>query len=337
MKRLVTAILTFVMTLSTFGMTAFADDSKAAEQPNAQKVSIEKTSAVETQSVKSTKDVRDLVYLKKTSYAWYNYEGDGGYNPTIVEDVLDNIAYTTAGTDADFDIDAYATTTIRTSKGKTITDSDKELTPGKYSLVIKADKPFTGTAEFSFEVRPYQVTAKKLYAWTRWESYRYTGKKICPKFTEIALDLFDSDEVKNGRDYTITNYKYKNNKKYGTATVTATITFKGNFTGTVNMKQKFTIAPQKAVLKRAKAGKKSVKVKWSKSKDASGYKISVYNIYGKHVKTRIIKGKKKTSCTIKGLKRHKDYFVIVASYRKVKGKKICGYYGKVQERAFRTK
>lgn len=333
MKRLVTAILTFVMTLSTFSMTAFADDSKAAEQPNTQKVSTEKTSAVETQSAKSTTNVRDLVYLKKTSYAWYNYVGDGGYNPTIMEDVLDNIAYTTAGKNADFDINDYAAATIRTSNGKTITDPDKELTPGKYSLVIKADKPYTGTVEFSFEVRPFQVTAKKLYADTSAMSYRYTGKNVCPKFTYVAVEWFD---VKKGRDYTV-NYKYKNNKNYGTATVTATFVFKGDFTGTVTCTQKFYVAPQKAVMKRAKAGKKSVKVKWSKSKDASGYRISIHNAKGNLVKTRMIKGKKKTSCTIKGLKRHKTYYVTVNPYRKVKGKKAYGYYGKVEQRAFRTK
>ena len=336
MKRLVTAILTFVMTLSTFGMTAFADDSKTAEQPNTQKVSTEKTNAVDTRSAKSTKNVRDLVYLKKTSYAWYNKVGDGAYDPTRVEDILNNIAYTTAGKDSDFDIDDYATTTVRTSKGKTITDPDRELTPGKYSLIIKADNPYTGTAEFPFEVRPFKVTAKNLYTNTSAMSYRYTGKNICPKFTYIDLITIYTDGLKNGRDYII-NYKYKNNKNYGTATVTATITFKGNYTGSVNVKQKFYVAPQKAVLKRAKAGKKSVKVKWSKSKDASGYRISIHNAKGNLVKTRMIKGKKKTSCTIKGLKRHKTYYVTVNPYRKVKGKKAYGYYGKVEQRDFRTK
>ena len=324
MKKLVSMLLASVMTFSTFGMVAFADDGQQAAPA--------RSKAVATQS---SRNIRDLVYLKKTSYAWYNKVVDGEYNPTRVEDVFNNIAYTSAGKDADFDIYAYATTMIRTSNGKTIKGDDTILTPGKYSLVVKADAPYTGTAELSFEVLPLKVTAKNSYIETYSDTYRYSGKKICPKFTYVDVDFGDS--LKSGRDYIITNYKYKNNKSYGTATMTATITFKGNYTGTFNLKTKFTIAPQRVMLKHAKVGKKSVKVKWSKSKDASGYKISVYTSNGKLVKSRVIKGKKKTTCTIKGLKRHKNYDLVVASYRKVKGKKVYGFYGKDQERTFRTK
>ena len=68
-------------------------------------------------------------------------------------------------------------------------------------------------------------------------------------------------------------------------------------------------------------GKKSIKASWSEIQEASGYQLQ-YSRKGnmKGAKTITIKGKNKTTKTIKKLQKRKKYYVRVRAYKK-KGKK----------------
>ncbi|MBQ6400925.1 MAG: S8 family serine peptidase [Firmicutes bacterium] len=67
--------------------------------------------------------------------------------------------------------------------------------------------------------------------------------------------------------------------------------------------------------KKAKGGKKKVTVRWKKTSGATGYKV--YYSTRKDMKGAKVKtvGKKKTSCTIKGLKKKTRYYVAVCPVR----------------------
>jgi len=101
----------------------------------------------------------------------------------------------------------------------------------------------------------------------------------------------------------------------------ATIAFKGNYSGTVT--KTFNINPKGTKLSSVKPGKKKAAIKWKKqTKYTKGYKIqySAKKNFKSGVKTKTVKGSKKTSLTIKGLKSKKTYYFRVRAY-KLNGKK----------------
>ena len=70
-------------------------------------------------------------------------------------------------------------------------------------------------------------------------------------------------------------------------------------------------------------GKKSIKASWSEIQEASGYQLQYSRKANmKGAKTITIKGKNKTTKTIKKLQKRKKYYVRVRAYKK-KGKKIA--------------
>ena len=345
MKRFVSMLLASVMTFATFGMVAFADDGQQAESASgnqkAQTQSVAKESKMAVQDMASN-DIGKFVYMSKKSFEYdpsggsWAEEYDGKFS--TVETILSSIEYTEAGEKSDFNL--YHDATFRIGNTQYNIDDEKNgkrvLRPGKYTLLVTAKSPYSGTLEFPFEVKPCKLFTSNADAYFNNNYYYYDGKAKCPKIADVYFgDTFGELKLKKGTDYTV-SYKYKNNKYYGKGAVTATITFKGNYTGSLVVKDGIWIFPKGGQIKSAKPGKKSVKAKWKGSKDATGYKVQVFNYKnGKIVKTRVIKGKKKTSCTIKGLKRHKKYGVTVMAYKKVKGKKI--YNMKNGIKTFRTK
>ena len=344
MKRFISMLLASVMTFSTFGMVAFADDGQqaasAGDNTKAQTQSVAKESKVAVQDVASN-DIGKLVYMSKKSF---EYDPSGGelaeYDEKFssVDTILSSIKYTEAGDESEFALDDEDDVTIRIGNTTYLYDDEKNikrvLKPGKYTLVVTAKSPFSGALEFPFEVTPFKATKSTIDPVMNNNYYYYNGKAKCPTIKDVYLaDAYA--KLKKGTDYTVT-YKYKNNKYFGTGTMIATIVFKGNATGTVVWKENIYIVPNGGRVKSAKAAKKSVKVKWTRSKNATGYKVLVYNANtGNPVKTKFIKGRKKTSCTIKGLKRHKGYCVTVSAYKQVKKKKV--YTIKEGAKYFRTK
>ncbi len=135
----------------------------------------------------------------------------------------------------------------------------------------------------------------------------YTGKALKPAITV----KYGKKTLKKGSDYTVT---YKNNKAVGTAT--ATLTGKGNYTGTA--KVTFKILPPKVELTGLKAGTKSFTATWKKGKAASGYQLQ-YALKKSFsgAKSVRVKGVKTTSKTVKSLKTGKTYYVRVRAYKAV--------------------
>ena len=151
----------------------------------------------------------------------------------------------------------------------------------------------------------------------------YSGKSLKPSVTVKN----GKKTLKNGRDYKVT---YKNNKNVGTATVT--ITGKGSYKG--SKKLTFKILPKEAVLSGVQSKTaKTVWVKWKRDSAVTGYVIqySTDKNFKKDVKKVTVTKNKTSSITLKKLKSKKNYYVRVASYKKVNGKTYTGKYSDVKK------
>lgn len=141
----------------------------------------------------------------------------------------------------------------------------------------------------------------------------YTGKAITPAVT--VKD--DGKKLTEGTDYTIS---YKNNTKIGTAS--ATITGKGDYSGTKTVK--FKIVPKKAKLSGSVSDTKAA-LSWNKSKGATGYEVYCSVDGGKFTKLKTTKALKYTARLAKG----KSYQFKVRPYTLVNGKKVYGSWSNV--------
>ena len=154
-------------------------------------------------------------------------------------------------------------------------------------------------------------------------SFPYTGKAIRPAVT-----------VKAGKkSVPAKNYKvsYMDNKAIGSATVT--VEAKGKYTGTIS--RQFRIVPKGTKFRSLKRHGKSVKVKWKKqsakmpTKRISGYQIRYStNASMKNARTVKVKGCKKTSKRIKGLKKNKRYYFQIRTYMTAKDQRIYSRWSK---------
>ena len=144
--------------------------------------------------------------------------------------------------------------------------------------------------------------------------------RVYPLSFSEYVSVYQGSQDEAWDDYTI-KYTYSTNKNVGAGCVSAVVKFKGGYTGTIKKRNFFAIVPKNTKLKSAKAGKKSITLKWKKRKDISGYQISVTDENYKRTKCYKIKSKNKTTYKIKGLKRHKKYYISLQTYKKVKPSK----------------
>ena len=141
----------------------------------------------------------------------------------------------------------------------------------------------------------------------------YTGKALKPSIT-----IKDGNKkLVSGTDYTVT---YKNNTKPGKAT--ATITGKGDYTGTKTLT--FKIVPKKVTLTGKTSGTKEA-LSWKKSTGAAGYEIYYSTDGGKFTKLTTTKGLKYTAKLASG----KICQFKVRPYTTVNGKKVYGSWSNV--------
>lgn len=146
------------------------------------------------------------------------------------------------------------------------------------------------------------------------KKFAYTGKNILPAV--IVKDA--KGNTVSSKYYTVT---YANNKKIGVAT--ATVTFKGLYTGTVKLK--YTIVPKGVGISKTSSTKKTIRYTWGRVKNADGYKIQYSTSKNfKKAKKVTIKNRKTCVTYLKNLKSGKKYYVRVRAYKKVSGKT---YYG----------
>ena len=196
-------------------------------------------------------------------------------------------------------------------------DKIVKASPQKGGYTAKACKNCGTETEVKDIYAPVEVVLSK-------EIYVY-NKKACKPSVKVK----DSA----GNEIAAVNYDvaYADNKKIGNAKVT--VTFKGGqYEGSLT--KTFTIASAPTKVSKAKAAKKSIKLTWKKQKkNVSGYEVqySTSKNFDKAVKTKTVKGAKKTSLTISKLKAKKTYYVRIRTYKTIKGKKYCSAWSKAKK------
>lgn len=184
---------------------------------------------------------------------------------------------------------------------------------GTATVTIKAlGSYYTGVTSRTFKITPLSLSGASVGVF---KNVVYSGKEFKP----AARVSLKGKQLAAGKDFAVT---YKANKNAGKATVT--IAGKGNYAGKVT--KTFKILPAKGKLTSVKKGAKSIKVKWKKNSQATGYKIQIATNkkFTKNVKTVVVKGKNKTTKEVKKLKAKKKYYVRVCAYKKVGGASYAG-------------
>ena len=159
------------------------------------------------------------------------------------------------------------------------------------------------------------------------DSYVYDGKVKNPSVKVVGRD----GEVISNSNYTVA---YSGGKDVGTYQVM--LIFKNNYSGSVT--RSFSIIPKGVKIKKPKAAKKSMTVRWAKqSGKMSKLRISGYQIqYStsekfKKAKTKKVTQYSKTMLRIKKLKTKKKYFVRIRSYMKVAGQTYYSPWSKTKK------
>lgn len=213
--------------------------------------------------------------------------------------------------------------------GVTISSSNYQLKyidnkkVGTATIYVNGQGGLTGTKTLKFKITKKNVTGVVMH------NQIYTGKKVSPKvyytkktkyWCEECKDFaYHEEEVayKNGTDYTI---KISGDGK-SLGEYTATITFKGNYSGTVKKKFKIQLGEVKNI-KSSNRKIKSIDYSWSKVAGAEGYKIYRYN--QKTKKYEYYKTTSSTKATIYRVNKNDNYLTFrIRAYKKV-GKKT--YY-----------
>ena len=151
-------------------------------------------------------------------------------------------------------------------------------------------------------------------------SLAYNGVVQNPDY--IIVDA--NGDIISSSNYTVTYSKgCKNVGKY-----IATITFKGNYEGTVS--KTFTINPKGTSLKSLTAGVKKLTVKWAKqTTQTTGYQIQ-YSTSAKFANAKAVTVTKNTitSKAVTKLAGKKKYYVRIRTYKKVAGKNYYSAWSK---------
>ena len=183
---------------------------------------------------------------------------------------------------------------------------ENSINAGTGIVKVTGKNNYTGTLNTSFTIKKATLSSATIAL--SGDKYTYTGNEIKPT---ISVKTSGGVVVNN------TNYDtiYSNNKKIGTATVK--ITGKGNYTGTVY--KTFNIIPKKPVMKKIVRYKSKFKITAKKTNDSpNGYQV-------KYKKTTAKKWKYKTfskrTFTIKKLKKNKNYYIKIRSFKKVNNTK----------------
>ncbi len=137
--------------------------------------------------------------------------------------------------------------------------------------------------------------------------FTYTGKAIKP-----AVTLKDaSGATISPKNYTVT---YKNNTNVGKGEVV--IKFKRNYSGSKTIR--FNIIPKKTSFTSIVAGKNSITWKWNKVDGVTGYQIRYWEKGNfANAKYTKITNSKTLKRTIKKLKRNKDYYFTIRTYKTI--------------------
>lgn len=283
-------------------LTIPANDSAVLEVP----ITVDKKGTYEIQSIDYYLGDKSMSYFLDYGNKLVLYD-DGGH---LVQNIsLDNLMMNFTATQPSVPVvpvhvHNYITVTTKATLGQA------------GSIVTKCDS----CGEIASSTRIPHPTSIGLSA----TNFTYDGKTKTPSVKVVGSD---------GKTISSSNYKLSysaGRKKVGKYKVT--VTFSGNYTGTVS--KTFTILPKGTKLSNAKAGKKQMKLTWKKqTKETNGYQIqySTNNKFKSGVKTKSITGNKKETLTIKSLKSKKVYYVRIRTWKKVSGGKLYSTWSSVKK------
>ena len=268
---------------------------------------------------------------KVTATGKGNYTGTKTGSFTITTTALTDLA------SAAIEIEDVVFTGSAQEPSATVKVGTTTLTPGVDYEIVYTDNVKAGTATVT-------ITGKGAYTGTKTATFKieaksqsqtsvasakitvagatYTGKALKPAVT-VTLN---GTTLRAGTDYTVS---YADNTNVGTGKVT--IQGIGSYTGSASAS--FTIAPKGTKLKKLKAGKRMLTIKWKKqTKQMSGYQLllATNKKFTKGKKTLNIKGAKKATKKAKKLKAKKKYWVKIRTYKTVGGKRIYSAWSKVK-------
>ncbi|MGB4657614.1 MAG: GH25 family lysozyme [Mobilitalea sp.] len=225
------------------------------------------------------------------------------------------------------------TVTSYQADSKGILSEAKTLISGKDYTLTYSNNSKIGTAMIKAELigieadqtdltKTFQITTNDIakYTYSKVVSQQYTGLAITPKFTVTN----EESKLASGTDYKVT---CSNNKSIGTATMV--ITGQGNYTGI--KKIRFYILPkQMTSFQIAANSTSSIKLKWSKVTNATGYVIyRASSASGTYTRIKTIQSNSILAWTNTRLSKAAKYYYRARAYKTVNGKYYFGAYAKV--------
>lgn len=210
--------------------------------------------------------------------------------------------------------------------GRSVVTFKSDCQNASYIMVNKVNKSVTGdgTAATYYAKDPITVVAQKVagYRFAGWEVTGGTVADASAEETEITL-VDGAVSVKAKYTALASTNKTEDDTKKPT-----TITKDEPKTPVSVSKVK---APGKAKFVSVKSGKKgTMNVKIKKQSSVAGYQL-VYARNKKFTKGKKTKNTKKTTVTVKKLKRKTTYYVKVRAFRKNGTKKVYGKYSKIKK------
>ena len=206
---------------------------------------------------------------------------------------------------------------VKLTKDKDYTVSYRNNTKaGKATVIVNGIGNYSGTASASFDV----IDTAEKFKVSKIANQIYSGKQKTPN----PVVKYYGKTLKKDVDYTLT---YENNINTGVATVK--ISGIGKFNNSITTT--FKIYPRDGRITSLKGEKKGFTVKWSKQQDISGYQIqySLNKKLKKGNKTRTVTDININSLTVKKLKKSKNYYVRMRSFKIVDGVKYYGKWSKI--------
>ncbi len=217
----------------------------------------------------------------------------------------------------------YGSYKLKKNTDYTVTGKNN-VKAGEGTINVVGKGNFAGTRSFTFTIKKKSV---KYATVTGIKNMAYTGKKRTLSSLKVKTS---TTTLKKGKDYTVS---YKNNKEFGTATVT----IKGigdNCSGTY--KATFNIVPKAPDgIKVSSRKTTSMKITWGHSDYATKYQLyRATSKDGKYKRIYSTADRWEYTYTDKKLKEGTHYYYKVRSYIKVDGKK---YYSGWTEVSANTK
>lgn len=192
----------------------------------------------------------------------------------------------------------YSGKNLKSGKDYTVSYKNNK-NAGKATVTVTGKGNYRAEKKVTFTIKPKSASKAKVAAIA---NQNYTGKALKPK-PKITLS---GKTLKSGTDYSVT---YSANKKIGTAT--ATVKFKGNYSGTVKAKFKIVVAKVKNF--KAQPHPTYVKLTWSKVA-CDSYKVYRYD--AKTKKYKLLTTTKKTAYSDKKLSQLTKYTYRVKAVKK---------------------